>query len=424
MAERLTFLHTADLHIGAPLRGLRALSPEWADRLLRAVSEAYDRVIDAAVRNEVDFVVIAGDAFDTARPSYADYVRFFDGLRTLEHAGIPVYLCAGNHDPLTSWDDDYGSLPTNAHMFSADKPGFSLYERDGRPLCVLGGRSYYNQTWPGDVDISCGLTRAAANRALGGRACEAPFGVGVAHTGLHLDPRNAPVPLSSLLEAGFDYWALGHIHKKQLFPQENPRAGYPGCTQGRDINETGERGAYLVTLEQGQPNAVRFVPTASVVWQQLAVDVETCATLPEIVDRVLRELFRANGKAHCEEMCVRVTLTGATPLHALLAKPGVIDDMRANINGAYAEFFCDALVDRTVEPRDRASLAAEGLFPAIVMSVADAMRSDAPEQLSYLQDAFLERSLRLPQSDSGVDAARMIDRAESVVLDLIAKESS
>ncbi len=69
MARQLTFIHAADLHIGAPFRGLRALSPEWADRLCEAIPEAYDRLIDAAVSRAVDFVVIAGDVFDEASAS-------------------------------------------------------------------------------------------------------------------------------------------------------------------------------------------------------------------------------------------------------------------------------------------------------------------------------------------------------------------
>ena len=69
MPKRVTFIHAADLHLGAPFRGLRALSDTWADRLLSAIPESYDRVIEAAVENNVDFVVIAGDIFDSARAS-------------------------------------------------------------------------------------------------------------------------------------------------------------------------------------------------------------------------------------------------------------------------------------------------------------------------------------------------------------------
>ncbi len=97
MPETLTFIHAADLHIGAPFRGLRALSDEWARRLVDAIPGAWDRVVEAAVSGKVDFVVVSGDIFDSVRASYRDYLRFFDGLNRLDAEGIPSYLCTGNH---------------------------------------------------------------------------------------------------------------------------------------------------------------------------------------------------------------------------------------------------------------------------------------------------------------------------------------
>ncbi|HIR01796.1 MAG TPA: metallophosphoesterase, partial [Candidatus Aveggerthella stercoripullorum] len=54
MGRKLSFIHAADLHLGAPFRGLRALSDAWADRLLKAIPEAFDRVVDAAIARAVD----------------------------------------------------------------------------------------------------------------------------------------------------------------------------------------------------------------------------------------------------------------------------------------------------------------------------------------------------------------------------------
>lgn len=420
MPKQLTFLHAADLHLGASFRGLRALSETWAKRLLSAIPEAYDRVVDTAIRRKVDFVVFAGDIFDTARASYADYLRFFEGVKRLGRHGIPVYLCTGNHDPFTSWQNGFASLPENATMFSAARPSFTLFERDGQPLCVLGGRGFFNQAWPQDVAIAEGITRAAAEEALGEAAAAAPFGVGVLHTGLHFDRQKAPADPASLARAGFDYWALGHIHQSCLIPEESPRLAYSGCIQGRDINETGERGALLVTLTEGAENQVEFVPTASVVWQRLRVDVAGCSNVAEISDAVVRELFRANGAARCEEMCVRVTLTGSTSLHEVLSRPGVLEDVRASLNGAYPEFFCDALVDATTQPVDKEALRREGLFPAVFLQAAGALREDAGEMEAYVQDGFLKKNLQLP-SKYAESLPGLAKEAEDLVLDLLSR---
>ncbi|MEQ3363496.1 metallophosphoesterase family protein [Raoultibacter massiliensis] len=416
MPKRVTFIHAADLHLGAPFRGLRALSDTWADRLLSAIPESYDRVIEAAVENNVDFVVIAGDIFDSARASYADYLHFFDGLHVLDRAGIPAYLCTGNHDPFTSWKQDFFAFPPNTFMFSADKPSFEVYERDGEPLVLLGGRGYYNQTWPFDRDIAEGVNRAAAEEAT--KAAAAPFAVGVLHTGLNLDNTKAPTDPTALMRTGMDYWALGHIHKRYLYPEDNPMLVFSGCIQGRDVNETGERGVFKVTLTEGAPNQLEFIPTASVVWQKMRVDVEDCASIAEVNEKIMRELFRVNGKSHCEEMCVRIELVGKTQLHRFLESPSVLADLRKSINDSYAFFFCDTLTDRTEMPIDKKALAGEGLFPAVLMQVAHSQKENAEESLLYLQDEFMKKNLTVPRSvERSLD--KLADEAENLVLDLL-----
>lgn len=102
MARKITFVHTSDLHLGAPFRGMRAISERWANRLSEAIPNAYAKVVETALERNVDFVVIAGDVFDNSHASFSDYRCFFEGLEKLTEAGIPVYLCTGNHDPYSS----------------------------------------------------------------------------------------------------------------------------------------------------------------------------------------------------------------------------------------------------------------------------------------------------------------------------------
>lgn len=132
----------------------------------------------------------------------------------------------------------------------------------------------------------------------------------------------------------------------------------------------------------------------------------------------MRELFRENGKARCEEMVARIVLEGATPLHVLLERPDVLCELRKHVNDAYSEFFCDALVDATVLPRDKDALRAEGLFPSVFLQVAEAQRRNPDDAVAFLQDEFLRKNVQLPSSYT-----RMIDElaedAENLVLDLL-----
>lgn len=420
MGKQVTFIHTSDLHLGAPFRGLRDLSDTWANRLLAAIPESYRRVVDAAIEQEVDFVIIAGDIFDSARASYADHLVFFEGLNRLNDANIKVYLCTGNHDPYTSWQQDFFAFPPNTYMFPADKPGFVVFEKKGEPLVLLGGRSYYNQTWPQDKDIAEGIDLTEAQKQTGKTA---PFAVGVLHSGLNLDKSKAPTDPEALLRTGLDYWALGHIHKKWFVPPENPRIVFSGCIQGRDINETGERGIIKVTLESGKDVALTFMPTASVVWERIEVDIEGCITLSEISDRMIRELFRANGKAQCEEMCTRITLVGKTDLHALLSKSGIIEELRQSLNETYPMFFCDALIDKTIPPVDKNSLLREGLFPAVLLQISSRFKENEENALMFLQEEFSQKGFPLPSScEKNIDV--LAGEAENLVLDILGQGDS
>ena len=430
MTRKITFLHTADLHFGAPMRGFCDLSEQWATRLRSAISEAYDRVIDAALANDVDFVVIAGDMFDTSGASYADYLHFFEGLQKLDDARISTYLTTGNHDPYSVWRNDFDRLPPSCHLLGAEGPEFALFERGDEPLCLIGARGYRNQAWPIDEPIAAGIDRTSALEALSPsnpRAKSAPFCLGIIHTGLDLDQSKAYSDPQALLAADVDYWACGHLHKRLVKPsEERPRIVFPGCIQGRDLKESGERGCFLVTMEErpgSEPphTTIEFIPTASVVFHTISVDVSACQTLADVARLVQAELFHENGKAGCDEMVERIVLTGATELHDYLCRAEVIRDLRKRINAGYPSFFCDALIDRTQSVRDRRAALKEGLFEAHVLRVSDEQRANGTQMVNYVQSELVKRGIDVPAS-----LVRRVgdfnDAAETLVRDLLAKE--
>ena len=385
------------------MRGFAALSDEWATRLQTAIPEAYDRVIEAALAREVDFVIIAGDMFDSSYPSYCDYLHFFEGLEKLDAAGIPTYLIAGNHDPYTSWARNVGRLPKSAHMLGVGVPTFELYEREDEPLCLIGGRSYYAQAWPVDEEVSAGITRANAIGALSDahpNAAEAPFAIGIIHTGLEIDASKAATKEATLLEKDIDYWACGHLHRHLVRPiVDDPRIVFPGCVQGRDIKESGERGCYLVELEEGVSPRIEFIPTASVAFHALDIDVSSCQTLPDVERTVKVELFRENGHDFCSEMVARVNLVGETPLHGYLRQADVTANIRKHINDTCPGFFCDAIVDGTHFAYGQAD-GEQTVPPRVsrVLSKADEQAGRESELIDYVQSTLVQRGVPVPDA--------------------------
>lgn len=474
MSQSVTFIHTADLHLGAPFSGLRSQSPRWADTLLTAIPTAFQRMIDTAIAKAVDFVIIAGDIFDSARPSYADFALFMEGLQQLESAGIPVYCCTGNHDPLSSWSAEYGTLPSNTHLFSAEAPSFFVFTKyadgihralgdgmynnetrrmrgahgtpddgahgdathevrgahaieadeafDLEPIrVVLGGRGYYARSFPQDCDVSEGITWANCCAALTG-GHKPDFTIGVIHTGLNIDPTRSPVDPKELMRRGLDYWACGHIHQRVLIPPDAPTIAFPGCPQGRAIQEVGDHGILLVTLSQDdayrkEPNRAEFIPTAPVVWQRFEVDVTECESVTQIQEKIQAAQFALNARSHAQHMICRVRLIGTTSLHAQLTDR-VCEDMRHALNDTYDFFFIDALVSATRPPIDRAVLQAEGLFPAVFMHTLDELAATRAVTVSELEQEFYQRGLTLPRGL--IDSLEgVIDEAETIVLDLL-----
>ena len=415
----ITFIHAADLHLGAPFKGLRASSPLWADVLLKAIPDAYRRIVDTAIEKQVDFVVVAGDIFDDSRPSYADFSLFVSGLERLNDAGIPVYFVTGNHDPFTSWDNSFSALPENAHLLGAGKPSFALYEREGEPLALIGGRGYFSQSWPAGVDISEGVSRETAQRELG---VQAPFMVGVLHTGLDIDPTRSPVQPKILLSRDVDYWACGHVHQPRLLPTSQcPRIAFSGCPQGRSVVETGPHGVYKVTLSQGSPVQADFLPMAQVEWCRLEVDVSECPTVADVQERIVSAQFAANADACCQRMIFRVILTGKTSLHSRL-DARVLDDLRQAVNDSYPFFFIDDIWGRTSVPFNKEALRTEGLFPAAYLGALDEYRKGDAVALQGVEDEFCSRDLPLPKT-LGRAMPSLCDEAETLVLDLLGREA-
>ena len=414
----VTFIHAADLHLGAPFKGLRTIAPAWADILLEAIPEAFRKIIDTALDQQVDFVVFAGDIFDNSHPSYADFSLFVSGLRQLNQAGIPVYFVTGNHDPYISWDNSFAALPENAHLLGATKPEFACFERDGKPLALIGGRGYYTQSWPSEENISEGISRETAMADLG---VSAPFMIGILHTGLDIDMTRSPVNPKHLLKKDVDYWACGHVHQPRILPsKEDPRIVYSGCPQGRDMKEEGEHGVFKVTLTTDASAEVEFIPTAKVAWRHVILDVSECATISEVQEKIVSAEFAQNAETRCQRMIFRITLTGRSSLHEELTAQ-VLEDMRAILNDGYPFFYVDALLDKTIPLLDYKTLQKEGLFPAVYLDVMKACRSEKEATLIDLEKQFYQRDLSLPSSLEA-KYKDLCDEAETLVLDLLGRD--
>ena len=204
----MKFIHTADIHVDSPLVGLAAYQNAPVASLRTATRDAFSALVDLAIDEAVDFMVIAGDLYDGAWKDYNTGHYFVREMGRLNQAGVPVYLLHGNHDAESEMTKRL-TLPPNVHLFDSKKPGSYRIEA---LRVALHGRS-------------CREAATLDNLAIGyPDAVPGWLNIGVLHTALEgyaAHPRYAPCSLAELTAKGYDYWALGHVHEFALL-QQNP----------------------------------------------------------------------------------------------------------------------------------------------------------------------------------------------------------
>ena len=301
------FIHAADIHLDSPLRGLAGQEGSAAESIRTATRQAFERLVDAAVEERADFLVIAGDLYDGDWRDYRTGLFFVAQMGRLNQAGIPVYLLYGNHDAESQITKRL-QLPQNVRVFKSRKPeSVRLDELQ----VVLHGQSFRQR------DVADNLARSYPDPVDGA------FNVGVLHTGLggmggH--ENYAPCSLDDLVNKGYDYWALGHVHRTEVL-HERPHVVFPGNLQGRHIRETGDKGAFLVAVENGEVVALDPLRCDVVLWSELSVDLGGATSVGDAVDGVRDAIETAVANADRLLAC-RIRLEGRTRAHGRLLAAG------------------------------------------------------------------------------------------------------
>ncbi len=235
MNSPFRFVHTADLHLDSPLKSLARRDPSLAAHVSNATREAFKRTIDLCLEERVQALLIAGDIYDSVNPSVATVGFFKRELDRLKNSGTRVYLIRGNHDHHAKLTTTL-TLPEHVVEFTGNKKVDVLKELG----VAIHGVSFKEEH--------------ATESAL--RSFKAPDeslkNIALLHTSLGGSEGHdiyAPCTVAELDSMGFDYWALGHIHTRQIYTKESTIV-MPGTPQGRDMGEVGNKSVSLVTLDE------------------------------------------------------------------------------------------------------------------------------------------------------------------------------
>ena len=394
----MKFIHTADIHLDSPLVGLAAYKDAPVDLLRTVTRDAFTRLVDAAIEESVDFMVIAGDLYDGTWKDYNTGHFFCREMGRLNKVGIPVYLLFGNHDAESEMTKKL-TLPANVHTFDARKA--NTFRIEALKL-ALHGRSYKEAA-------------TFENLVSGYPAPVAGWlNIGVLHTALggYTEHANyAPCSLAELTAKGYDYWALGHVHEHAIL-QKSPWVVFPGNLQGRHIRETGARGAVLVTADETGIQSVERLLVDTLRWHVVEVDASQASTMQEVV-RLAGQAFESLLAETPESiyLSVRVCIKGKTAVHGEMF--GLESQLREDILGQAAGQGTDRLwvekVRLETEPAvDAAQLATRS------DAIADLQKflAEAPEDAVLLES--LLQDLRPLLDRMPLDVVRAVPELDAI----------
>ncbi len=310
----MRFVHVADVHLDTSFAGR---SEAARQRLRDASREAFADAVELAIREEAHAFLVAGDLFDSDRLSLRTERFLLEQLAKLSDHRVTVVYATGNHDPGSAPNGPRRlPWPAHVHVVSDATPRRVLVESaSGEPVGYVTA-----------VGHASAEERADLSRSFPRPSGELPQ-VALLHTQVHHSlgagehHPYAPSELSYLLRAGYDYWALGHVHERQAL-SDDPPIWYAGSLQGRTHAERGARGALLVDLSDRAAPMVSFHPLASVRWETLVTDrLESVRSLDELLRHVQlawEAERRPDSAPRGTAWMARVVLSGPCPLWAEL----------------------------------------------------------------------------------------------------------
>lgn len=319
------FIHCSDLHIDSPFKGLGSVRPELAARLRDSTFQAFQNIVDLAIREKVDAVVIAGDIYDGADKSLQAQLKFRRGLKELADACIPCFIAHGNHDPL---DSRFSRLewPELATVFSGKSVEGHTLQRNGKILANIFGISYPTR------EVKENLALKFPDSAKEG------FAIGVLHANVGHNPNHddyAPCSLEDLVSRKMDYWALGHIHGFKILRDQDPAIVYPGNTQARHKNEAGRKGCCLVTLHADSPPDIQFVATDTVRFVADSLRLDDAKSIDDVLQSLQTRCESIASTAEGRDILIHLSLTGRTQAHAELKQSGNVETLSEEIQSCF-----------------------------------------------------------------------------------------
>lgn len=397
----MKFVHAADVHLDSPLRGLEAYEGAPVERLRLATRRALENVVQLCLDEQAEFLLIAGDLFDTACRDFNSALSAANQMQRLHRAEIPVYLILGNHD---SRDEMARQVPWPKNVVLFDHKQPQTVRHPSLPVAIHG------MSYP---------KREVTENLVPGypAAVSGCFNIGMLHTNTGGNPNHdayAPSSVEELAAKGYDYWALGHVHDYAIL-HRRPHIVYSGVTQGRHARELGAKGCVVVRVENGEVASAELHETDVVRWYRETVTLQADDDEEMLVDRARQVLRNLVQSADGRLAAVRLQFEGRTAVHHLLNRDASRQQIVANLRGLAGDFGDDVWIEkikfRTQSPVDLAATRLRQDLVGDLMREIHAISQD-PVRLQALSELLRPLSTKASAYLDSRD-----DHAESITFD-------
>ena len=403
------FIHAADIHLDSPLRGLSRYESAPAESIRDACRRAFENLVDLAIDEKVSFVLLAGDLYDGDWKDYSTGIFLSKQMGRLGQHNISVFAVSGNHDAANRMTK---ALDTPANMTILSSLKTETVRLDDLGVAIHG-RSFGTQ----HVDENLAAGFPDAEKGL--------FNIGLLHTSL--DGREghavyAPCSADDLLSKGYQYWALGHIHKQETISRD-PWIVFPGCIQGRHIRETDAKGCVLVTIEDGPVISVDNHQLDVLRWVECIVDLTDSVEMQEILERTRVSVENARSSGDGLPIAMRIRFEGATLLSDELAAYPERFEQQIKAFGAELagdELWIERVENATVGKLDlESALSDDNALGKLLQDIL--ATSDNPDEIDGLNDIIAGIRQKIPAEV--FDSESVLDLGEPQTVERLLSEA-
>lgn len=270
--DGLRILHAGDFHIGAT----RSTLGNTRGMGRAEIKNTFFKVLDICRTNSVDFLLIAGDLFDTPFPDADTVAEIIHAISQTPDTIIAI--SPGNHDCACPGSVYLSyTFPENVFIFTSFVEYFDFPEKNTR----LYGAAFTDRFEK--LPLLSGTTEINPDM----------INLCVLHGDIvssHSDSLYNPITPDTIKTSGFDYLALGHIHKRSDIQKcGNTFYAYCGCPDGKGFDEDGSRGAYLGTIGKDLCN-MEYIELSSRKYLLEKTDITECQNSLEVSSKILGEI--------------------------------------------------------------------------------------------------------------------------------------